>query len=270
MGIEQIHSEIVDKVLSLHSKDTVEMVFLSGSAVKGNFTEYSDIDYTACISEAIQHPRFYFTLLDHDGAPRVVSIFFYESVELLRSTEQVDDEFFLWEKEMLRHSRFIFGKEEVYNKLLHFCNELRYTREPKGKTIHKSFGKLLELLVKMKKYFQVNDALLLKYYGQKLAEHVRRLVLEFNGPIYLKGESEYVRRHFEMESPRGFADDYQTLAGLSFTEQIQSAYLATAQRLVTNTITFIREQPSELLDDFSKQLLENKLLDSLIDMQSKT
>lgn len=263
MTLENINQTAIRRVTSLHAK-TTDFIFLSGSFVKGNFSPLSDLDYTACINEPINHPRFYFTVIDHEGTLRMMSIYFYERHELMKPIEDIDDAYYLWEKDMMPNSKFISGDKESYDNLVLFCKNLIYTRPVKKKTIHKSFGKLFDLLVKLKKYLIAENELLLKYYGSKLAEHVRRLVAEYNGPIHLKGESEYVEAHLAMDGPASFKKSYSDLAGYSFTVLTPKKYYEKAFNLVIDTIDFIHTVPQSDVDDFSLELLQNKNLEELL------
>jgi predicted nucleotidyltransferase len=92
-------------------------IFLGGSFARNSETQLSDIDYSVCVDEKIEHPRFYFELISLNGTPRLLSNYYFQYDEILINNSQVDDEIYLWMKLFLPETRFVGGNEANYEKV---------------------------------------------------------------------------------------------------------------------------------------------------------
>ncbi len=261
-SIEDLNDHVTSVVRSLHSENF--LVFLGGSFARGSFTDLSDIDYTACVDGSVSHSRFYFKIIKLENKLRLLSIYFFKYDEILIDDSKVDDEVYLWMKEFIPETKFISGDKTTYDNLMAFYSNLKYTREPKDKTIHKSFGKLFELILRIKKWEQKGDFAEMVYYGTKLAEHVRRIVIEINGPIAVKSENVYLDAHYTLPKlPKDFKKLYMTVSRLNIEAITTESYFAACRSLVVNTIDFLNEY-KEKLDSWSKGLLESDTLEDFL------
>ena len=254
----------VEKLVKQYHPDDFNCIFLGGSFVRKTQTLLSDIDYTACANGSINHSRFYFEIIEIEKILRLLSIYFFEKVELLPKKEAVGDEEYLWMKKMLPNTRFVSGNKTFYNKVAKFYSNLEYSRKPKHKTIHKSYGKLLELIARIKKWHQKDNFVEMAYYGEKLAEHVRRLVVEMNGPMSVTSENFYLDAHFELPLlPDAFKELYLTLNRYSSKAISPDQYEKACIDLVINTSDFLKKHKAKL-DEWTIQLLENPNLKSFL------
>lgn len=256
---------VIREVKKLHEKD-YGFVFLSGSLIRGGFGQLSDIDYTACVHEKLTHPRFIFRIVEIDGCLRPVSIFFYTISELDIPQSEVDEEYYLWVKGMMSNSKFVDGDEDIYTKIVDFTKQVEFSRTPSHKTLHKSFGKLLELLQKVRKYHQKSDEDRMVYYGLKLAEHVHRLVKELNSPLALQSESQLYQAYLSLENvPSSFEELFPVLARVNLEACSIDTYWQSAQILVGNTFKWLGQPENRSrLDPFSLELLEDPSTDQFI------
>lgn len=264
-NIADVDSYVIDKIQSLHSNSQT-FFFLGGSFARKSETKLSDIDYTACINDKIEHPRFYFEIINVGSVIRLLSIYFYSYDEVLIDNSKVDDEVYLWMKLFLPKTRFVGGDKSKYDEIYKFYSELSYTRKPKAKTVHKSFGKLLELIARIKKWYGQDNFVEMVYYGTKLAEHVRRLVIEVNGPIALESENKYLQGHFDLPLlPKDFEKLYIQLNRYTQKEIDPKVYRDYCITLVKNTAKFLLEN-KQAVDDWTLQLLSNESFEQYVDL----
>src|SRR3989338_8119495 len=100
-NVDELNLHILKKVSGLHPKD-LDLVFLEGGFARGNPSKWSDIDYTACVANKISHPKFLFEFVEINGVKRISSVFFYEtSKDILIPRENIEDEHYLWIKDMM-------------------------------------------------------------------------------------------------------------------------------------------------------------------------
>ena len=263
-AILDIDRYVIDVVGQMHPNTDVS-IFLGGSFARGKETSLSDIDYTVCVDDAIKHPRFYFELTILDKTPRLLSIYFYSYEEILIDKSKVDDEVYLWMKFFLPETRYVGGNKKVYATIRNFYTNLEYDRKFSAKTVHKSFGKLLELIARIKKWEDKGNFVEMVYYGTKLAEHVRRLVVEVNGPIAVGSENVYLQRHFDLPKlPRDFKGLYLEINRYSTNAIAPAEYRAFCVALVKNTAVFLTENKASV-DDWTLSLLTNKIFTKYVD-----
>lgn len=264
-SIEELNQEVISICKQQHPDD-LELIFMEGSFVYGTPTKLSDVDYTATVSKPFKHSKFLFKLLEVDGVLRLVSVYFFTKEEYHLSPELIEDEDYLWNKGMMPLTKFIYGNQALYDQIKEFYANLTYTRPPKGKTIHKSFGKLLELTARVKKWESKNNAIEMAYYGQKIAEHVRRLIVEINGPMSLKTENEFLEEHYRLAKlPTDFETLYPIVACLDFSGISKEEYREKCKILVHNTIIFLKKYEN-LLDPFSQDLINNPRITEFIEL----
>lgn len=256
-NLKKLNKKTLDFIKELHPND-FDFAFISGSIVRGGFSKFSDIDYTACVSEKFEHPRFNFKVIQYEGRPRVVSIYFYLTNELLRKEEEIDEEYWLWEKQMMLNCDFIGGNKSLFDKAVKTAKNTNYSRGIDPKTFHKSLGKLLELLVKVRKYLDKKDVKMMSYYGFKLAEHARRIIAEINPKLSLRSESEFLNANLNFtDTPKGFKTFYPLIAGYSLSTLDEKEYFRRCKKLVKILFKFVSENKI-FPDKFTEALINEK------------
>jgi hypothetical protein len=233
-------------VINVHPND-LNCIFLGGSFVIGTQTPLSDIDYTACVKNKFNHSRFIFQIIKLKNTLRLLSIYFYNIDEILPRVSDVNDEHYLWIKGMMSNTRFAAGNKKRYESIVNFYKKLTYSRQPKAKTLHKSFGKLLELIARIKKWNQQNKFPEMVYFGQKLAEHTRRLIIEINGPITIRSENYYLEAHFDLPSlPKNYKDLYLIINRYNQKACTLDQYENACTEMVLSTIKFLQAHKKKL------------------------
>lgn len=263
-NINQLEEYLTNLVKNKHQNDFV-CIFLGGSFVRNTQTSLSDIDYTTVVSDKFSHSKFYFELIELEEQLRLLSNFYFEKCEVL--PDKTGDEEYLWIKRMLPETRFVSGDKRFYDDICNFYEKLEYTRPPKFKTIHKSYGKLLELIARIKKWRKNNNFVEMVYYGSKLAEHVRRLVLEINGPIALRSENFFLEGHFSLPLlPEKFEELYLEINRYTAESITLDEYERCCIELVLNTSKFLTTHKDKI-DPDTITLLESPVLRDFIELK---
>lgn len=259
--IQDLHNYTITVCQQLHPED-LDLLFISGSIARGTATAYSDVDYTACVAETYSHPAFKFFVAEIAGTPRIVSIYFYHTPNLAITQDQMDEEHYLWEKNMMQYGKaeYVFGNKTLFSDIIEFYKTATYEKKPKSKSVHKSTGKLLELLVKVRKYKDKNDLSLMIYYGMKIAEHCRRIVFEANPPLSLNSESEMLSAILSMSlQPENFSRLYLKVARINGDKTNPKMYFRYAYQLVEETLIFVVNTKS-LTETFGEELFRSPIL----------
>ena len=239
-NIRAVNNYVTNIVKKLHPKPE-PLIFLGGSFSYGKPSPYSDIDYTVVIKEKFDHSIFKFELVKLNKIVRLLSIYFYYIDDILMPKENLGVEEYLWHKDMMPQTTFVYGDRKLFNKICDLYKDFEYTKSPNQGKIHKSLGKLFELLSRIKKFEQVGNEMLMIYYGNKLAEHVLRLVKEYNNPIHVRSENFLLDTIFNLKkTPKDFKDLYlkinrYTLEGIS-----KSQYVADCKSLTENVLEWIK------------------------------
>ncbi len=118
---------------------------------------------------------------------------------------------------------------------------------------------MLELIARIKKWYEKDNFVEMVYYGVKLAEHVKRLVIEVNGPIAVKSENNFLETHFKLpKQPKDFEKLYLTVNRYTANGISAKEYRNSCITLVQNTADFLLEN-KEKVDVWTLDLLTSSI-----------
>lgn len=254
--INKLNQYVKKKVGTVHPHD-LDVLFLEGGFARGSATRWSDIDYTACVSDKITHPKFLFEFVNLAGTKRVLSVFFYQTEkEILIPKQEMGDDHYLWIKDMMANSAFVGGKRETYDKIVTLYKGLEYSHSPRPREVHKCTGKAIELFLHAKKCQDRGRLREMIYYGQKVAEKCRGLVAEFNEPLHLGSETDYLEGNFKLpDKPNSFVRLYSEVNRFSLGAISEEEYIKQCRELVIATMEFLLERKNKL-DVYTKSFLK--------------
>ena len=169
------------------------------------------------------------------------------------------EDYYLWTKKMMQKGKaeFVHGNKALFDKIIDFNIRSTFAKEPNVRAIHRSTGKLLELLIKLRKYYDQNNLQQMIYYGMKLSEHSKKILLEYNQPLSLNSESEMFETIIHLKNkPRCFSKLYSIISRLTGKGISTKEYFLVTYEFVSELLAFVKENIIEE-DVFTQALFDS-------------